>query len=261
MWSSSRCTLPNAFLYAVSLAAIGNAGCGTNCIQGFFNGGNGGGFVSTGTPQSCPLPNVTGTMNAVVLKTVACENCTDAASVRHLFVTLRSVQLRPSPPPDPTPGMDSPDWIELAPRLAGAPLQIDLIGNSSEILVENASVPAGTYREIRVQFLSPSNESIEEPVTKDAAGPSRSNFLVTADGHIQPLHWAGDASELVIPFGTTPGDSLLVLPGSTVNLRLRLEARPVFVSSPEGLKVQYILAGKAEAIRASSPEAVEDSTH
>lgn len=260
MWSSSRCALRNTFLFVATFAAMGTAGCGTNCVQGFFNGGNGGGFVSTGTPQSCPLPNVTGTMNAMVLKTVACENCTDAASVQHLFVTVRSVQLRATPTPGPTPGMDSPDWIELAPHLAGAPRQMDLTGNSSEMLVENAAVPSGTYREIRVRFLSASDESIEEPLTNVAAGPSSSNSLVTADGRVEALHWPGNAPELVIPLGTTSSDSLLVLPGSTMNLRLRLVAQPAFVASPEGLKVQYILVGKAEAIRVPA-EAVEASTH
>lgn len=261
MWSSSRCTLRNTFLFVATVTAIGTAGCGTNCVQGFFNGGNGGGFVSTGTPQSCPLPNVTGTMNAVVVKTVACENCTDAATVRHLFVSVRSIQLRPTTTPGPTPGTDSPDWVDLAPQLASAPRQIDLIGNSSEILVENGVVHAGAYREIRVQFLPASNESAAGSFTQDAGAPSPSNSLLTADGHVEALYWPGNTPEIFIPLGTTASDSLLVLPGSATNLRLRLEARPVFVSSLEGLKVQYILVGKAEAIRAPSAEAMEASTH
>lgn len=261
MWFSSRSTFRNTFLLTAALTAISAAGCGTTCVQGFFNGGNGGGFVSTGTPQSCPLSNVTGTMNAAVLKTVACEKCTGAATVQHLFVTVRSVQLRSSSTPGSTPGTVSPDWIEIAPHLAGVPRQIDLIGNSLEILVENAIVPAGTYREIRVQFLSPSDASAEESFTNDVAGPSRSNSLVTADGHVEALYWPGNALQLFIPLGITPSDSLLVLPGSTINLRLRLEALPIFVASREGLKVQYILVGKANAVRLPPVEAEEVSTH
>jgi hypothetical protein len=242
--------LRNHFPFFLILAALAAAGCGSTCFQGFFNGGNGGGFRG-GNPQSCPVPNVTGTMSAVVLKMSACENCSAATRAEHLFVTVRSIQLHPSP----TVAGDSPDWIELAPHLADDPRQIDLIGDSpSGVLVENALVPAGNYNQLRVQFSATSAETSVEHLLKDACGVKPSNCVLTADGRVHPLRFPNASPELVIPFGATQSDSLLVLPDVHMDMRLRFQPQLAFTSSAEGLKIQYVLAGKADAVRQSSAE-------
>jgi len=251
--------------YAVILMTLAVAGCGNTCIQGFFNPG--GGVRVTSPATSCPVPTVTGTMNAIALKMSTCENCSAATRVEHVFVTVRSIQLRSSP----TVAADSPDWVELAPHLADEPKQIDLIGASpSEILAENAIVPAGNYDVLRVRFSSPSADttaspnSAEELTTKDACGPTRSNCIITADGRVQPLRFPGPSSEILIPLsaaqigtsriGAMEGHSLLVLPDSTIDLRLGLHPQLTFVSTSQGLALSYVLSGSANATRQSSAE-------
>jgi Domain of unknown function (DUF4382) len=245
--------LRNRFPFFLILAALGVAGCGTTCIQGFFNPG--GGVRVTSPSTSCPVPTVMGAMNAVALTMPACENCSAATRVEHLFVTVRSIQLRAGP----TIGADSPEWVELAPPLADEPKQIDLISASrSEVLVEKAAVPAGNYDQLRVRFSSASGgtaespDTAEEPLTKDACGVTRSNCIVTADGRVQLLRFPGAASELVIPLGAAQSHALLVLPDSTIDVRLRLHPQLTVASTTEGLKVQYLLTGKAEAVRSST---------
>jgi hypothetical protein len=78
---------------------------------------------------------------------------------------LRSIQLRPRADDD----ANAPDWLELAPRLAKEPCQIDLMGDAMPvILVESAIVPAGSYREVRLQFFAASPTSAEELPAENA---------------------------------------------------------------------------------------------
>lgn len=248
------CNLRNAFGCAAMFTAIGLAGCGNFCVSGFFNNGNNsnnGAIIVPLNPSSvCSLTKANGTVRAVALKSAVCETCTAAARVEHVFVTVRDIQLRVSPTPD----TNSPEWIEIAPQLASEPRQIDLIGNSvPEILVENAVVPAGSYSEVRVQFV-PGSPADDEMIRSDnACGDTGQNCVLVADGHIEPLGLSGDAPEILLAPESNGSDSLVVLPDSRMDLRLSLEPRRVFYSfGSEGWKLQYVLVGRAAVVRQSS---------
>jgi Transposase DDE domain/Domain of unknown function (DUF4382) len=133
------------------LACLALASCGNTCVSGIFANGTGVILVKNSTPPpACPLSTGMGMMNVAVQKTPACEACTPSIRADHIFVTLQSIQLH-SVFPDST---NSPEWLELAPQLLLQPRQIDLLGDSTpEILVQSALVSAGTYRELRLQFL------------------------------------------------------------------------------------------------------------
>ena len=257
MWFS-RCHLRSSFCCAAMLTAAGLAGCGNSCFVGFSNNGNGGVIVKAGNPgPTCSLSQAYGTMNAVALKSPVCETCAPANRVEHVFVTLRSVQLRPSASDDTS----SPDWLELAPQLANRPRQIDLMGNSMPvILVQSGIVPAGSYREVRLQFFLRSPTSAEELSTENACGETRWNCIVMADGHVEPLRLLGGLPELLIPFQTTESESLVVLPDARMDLQLSLEPHQgTYFSSTEGWKPQNLLVGHATVVRQRSSEA-ENST-
>src|SRR3974377_346601 len=101
-------------------------GCGNSCFVGFSNNGNGVVIVKAGNPPPpCSLPQPTGLMSFLAVKSSVCESC-PAPHPQHIFVTLQGIQLHSSPVAGPT----SPDWHEIAPRLADEPLLIDLIGGS-----------------------------------------------------------------------------------------------------------------------------------
>jgi hypothetical protein len=229
--------------------AMGIAGCGNSCFVGFSNNGNGGIIVKAGNPPpACSLSQANGTMNVVVLKSPVCETCTAAARVEHVFVTLRSIQLGLRASDD----KNSPDWLELAPRLANEPRQIDLIGNSM-ILLANANVPAGSYREVRLQFFPGSSTSAEKLPAENACGEARWNCIFLADGNVEPLGLPGDVPELLILSESIESDSLVVLPEATLDLRLSLEPHQgSYYSSAEGWRPQNVLMGRARVVRQRS---------
>jgi hypothetical protein len=132
--------------------AFGLPGCGNSCFVAFSNNGNGGVIVKAGDPApTCSLSQGTGMVSAVTLESPACASCTAAARVEHVWLTLRSIQIRPSA----SEGTIAVGWIELAPQLANDPRPIDLKGNSPPVLlVERAIVPAGSYTEVRVEYFT-----------------------------------------------------------------------------------------------------------
>ena len=252
----SRCHLRNTFSCAAMFTAIGLTGCGNSCFVGFSNNGDGGVIVKAGNPPpTCSLSEANGTMNVVALKSPVCEGCTAAARVAHVFVTLRSIQLRPSASDD----KNSFDWLELAPHLELR--QIDLMGNSiPAILLASAKVPVGSYREVRLQFFRGYPTSAEKYPGENACGETGWNCIILADGHVEPLRLPRDMPELLIPSQSIESDSLVVLPDATMDLRLSLQPRQgSYYSSAEGWRPQNVLEGRATVVRQRS-FAAESST-
>jgi hypothetical protein len=246
-----RCHFPSLFRYAAMFASIAFAGCANSCFVGVSNNGSGGLLVKAGDPApTCSLSQANGTMNALAVTSPVCETCTPAARVEHVFVSLRSIQLLPGAIDDTT----SLDWLELAPHLAREPRQIDLMGDSMPLmLVEGAIVPVGRYREVRLQFFVASPESAEKLPAGNACGETRWNCIVLANGHVEPLRLPGDAQELLIPWPSVEGDSLMVLPDARMDLLLSLEPHQgAYFSSKEGWRPQSVLVGRARVVRQRS---------
>jgi Domain of unknown function (DUF4382) len=238
-------------------AAIGLAACGNSCFAGVSNNGNGVVIIKAGNPPpSCPFSQGMGTMNVLAAKIQLCETCATTGHVEHVFVTVRGIQLRS----DSTSNTDSSGWIELAPQFASEPRQIDLTGSSiPEILVMNAKVPAGNYRELRLQFSPGSPTSPEELPANDPCGAASANCIVMADGHVQPLLFAGDTPELLIPSQNGASNSFVILPDSTTDLQLTLMPHQIARSSDsEGWKLQSILVGHVTAVHQSSLDSQND---
>lgn len=245
-----RYSLWDTFCCAVIFTAIGLAGCRNSCFVGVSNNGNGSVIVKAGDPPPvCSLSQANGAVRAVALKSPVCESCTASARVEHVFVTLRSIQLCPSATADP----NSPDWLEIVPHLANEPRQIDFMGRSMpEILVESAMIPAGNYRQIRLQFLADSPANAEKLPADNACGQTRWNCIVMADGHVEPLHLPGDVPEILITTQSREIDSLVVWPDTRMDLWLSLEPRQVVYSSgTERWKPQNVLVGRVTAVRQS----------
>lgn len=149
-----------------------------------------------------------------------------------------------------------PIGSKLPPDLANEPRQIDLVGDAvPEIVVQDAIVPAGSYSGVRLQFFSGSPASAEELLSKNACGGTRWNCIVKADEQVEPLHLLGDVPELLITFQSNESGSLVVLPDARMDLRLSLEPRrEYYFSDSEGWNLQYVLAGRAAAVRQRSFE-------
>jgi hypothetical protein len=247
----SRRHVRSTFRCAAIFTAIGLAGCGNSCFVGFINNGNGS-FTAGNSAPPCSLTQVNGMLNVVAVKSLVCETCAPAARVEHIFVTLRSIQLRPGSSDD----TNASDWLELAPQLANEPRQIDLLGNSMPvILVENAIVPAGSYREVRLQFFPGSLTNAEELPVENACEGTRWNCMVMADERVEALSLPGDVPELLIPSQSIESGSLVVLPDARVDLQLSLEPHQgSYFPSTVGWKPQNVLVGRAVVVRQRSFE-------
>ena len=241
----------NTFLIAALLLSCRVlTSCGTTCFAGVIN--NGTGTVITSNPPSvCPFSPGTTTMNIVVAKSQLCETCTASSQAQHIFVTLTSMQLHSVFPDSP----NNPEWLELAPQLAHEPRQIDLLSDKTpEILVKNASVPAGTYSELLLQFAPDTNT----PAVPDAlpgetsCGQNRTNCMIMADGHTEELHFTANAAspQLRLPLQFNGTTALAVVPGANVDLRLSLQPQQVSSVSPsQGWQIHHVLMGTATASR------------
>jgi hypothetical protein len=235
-------SLRNFSSYTAVIAAIGFAGCGNTCFFGFFNSSTGVVAVTVGnSPPACPPTTAKATMNVVVHKSRVCDTCPADDRVEHVFVTVQSIQLRPAVLDD-----TSKDWIEIAPEVAKEPRQIDLVGDPLlERLVENAIIPAETYRDMRLRFCSDSGSG-QECRTDTACGGMLRNCVVMADGRAEPLHWPGGTPQLVTDIRIPEGLSLAALPDSIIDLQVSLEVRRGFnAASIQQSKLQNVLGGSA----------------
>ena len=248
-------SLRGAFLSGAIFLAAFVAGCGNFCLTGVANNGNGTVGVSAGNPPpTCSLNQGNGMARVLALKSSACEECTASARVAHVFVTLRGIQLHPSSLAD----ADSPDWVELIPVLKSEPRQIDLMdGTIPEILSEGTAIPAGNYRQIRLQFAAQDSESGrgQEFMASRTCGTTRSNCMIMADGLVKPLHFSGAEPEIRISGARLADGMLVVLPDARIDLRLRLQPdEVVYSSSQERWNPQTELVGSAATGAQGSPE-------
>jgi hypothetical protein len=239
-------SIRNTFLSAVVvLACLALASCGgATCVAGIFANGNGVIFVKNSTPPpACPLSTGMGMMNVTAAKSQICEFCTASSRPEHIFVTLKSIQLHSVFPDSP----DNPQW--LAPQLLRESRQIDLLSDSTpEILVQSASVPAGTYRELLLQFLPEAPADLDALPAENSCGHNRRNCMLMADGRVEELHFTGngDSPELLLPLQYNGSSALAVVPGAKVDLRFTLQPQQVFADSPsEGWQIHYVLVGGA----------------
>ena len=240
----SRFPFQTIFCCAAIFLAVGLSGCGNSCYAGFSINGNGGFIVVAGNPPpACSLSHVNGTIRVVALKSPVCESCMPATRVEHAFVTLQGVQLLPLAGDD----TNSPDWLELAPQLAKEPRQIDLMGSSLPVILqESTTAAAGSYREVRLQFVSGSSMSAETLPSENGCGGRLWNCMVMADGHVQAIRLPTDRSELSIPSQNMESGPFMVLPDTRMELRLSLKPQPLaYFSGAEGWTLQNVLAGHA----------------
>lgn len=213
-------------------AAIGLTSCGNTCFQGISNNGNGFVIIKSGSsPPPCFQTKTFGMMRIVVTRTPACQTCTTAARLEHIFVTLKSIELRSTNANDANPA----EWIAIP--AANEPRQIDLLGDlAPEVLADNLLVPAGNYSAMRLKFISDSPAS-PKPQSENACGNSGS--CIVREGRAEPLLLPGDALEVAFESGT-----LVVLPETLIDLRLTLEPRQVYMSSAQGLEARYTLSAQ-----------------
>jgi hypothetical protein len=167
--------------------------------------------------------------------------------VEHLYVTLRGIQLHAGVVAE----QDSPDWIEIAPELAKAPRQLDLLGETgAEVFAESAMIPVGSYRQVRMEFVPDFAGEDGRGDVESLCGAGRRNCVVMADGSVEMVQWNGDVPEVLVRGEGVEGGAVAVLPDMTVELRISLQPQQVFsISRSAGWVPQAVLVGRAAAVR------------
>jgi hypothetical protein len=236
-------------LRAVALASCASVcGCGDTCFRFSSNSGTGNIQVVAGD-SPCRLAKPMGTVQFRIGSSSASSpgsgtaSGTGSGAVRHVFVTLRGVEAHE----DSSAAMDSPDWQQLAPDLAEHPVQVDLLAplNASTVFPVDTSigVPAGVYRQIRMQLLLLSGVEIPE---QNACGNSYWNCAVLTDGTTRPL--VIGAEERPEAFGNRAirisvdqisGGAVTILPGAARNYEMWIEPH-LLVNSTRGDAVRLI---------------------
>ena len=224
---------PRISRLAAIFIALMLVGCGDTCFSGLTNTGTGVVIVKAPNPAGCPLTKANGIVRMVAARTPRCTVCTPAARIEHHFVTLQSIELGLSEPDGTHPA----EWIAIP--VTSEVHRIDLIRDSdsaSEVLAEDAAVPSGSYRAVRLTFLAQSSSSTNE--ASDAVCGNTANCIVRGDGHGEPLLLAGNTLEVEL------GSPVFVLPDARTELQLDLEPRLVFMSSATGLEARYTLGAQ-----------------
>jgi hypothetical protein len=170
-----------------------------------------------------------------------------SSKIRRIFVSLRSIQVHPSAIADDA----SPDWQELMPQLPGQPLQVDVMSGPAgsgerQALGETGTIPAGTYRQLRLRFVPNQPASENALPERNACGSAGFNCVVTEDGRIQPLLFQGAAPELRITSERIAGGLVLIPPDSSSTLIIDFIASWSLSSSVgEGMRLLPTLGGTA----------------
>lgn len=227
-----RGTLQKLFFFAVVCAVANTTGCGNSCFVGFSNNGNGGIIIKGGNPPPvCTLNQAQGMVRLSLAKEQACVNCAPAESPQHIYLILRGVQIQPAA----TGEVESTDWIELAPDLSTQPRRIDLMMGKApaELLSEAPQIPADSYSRVRLQFAA-------EPGSGDFECGEVASCVVMANGQIKPLRFTDQPQVLLRAAANS--DALIVLPGSTTELQIRVglqafDKHPDIISGDETARV------------------------
>jgi hypothetical protein len=202
-FQDSRTLFTLGFLAAVSLVTFMAVSCsgGNTALQTSSTGMV---QVSISDPPSCMPPS---------------------GQFTHVFITVRSVQAHTSAAADD----NTSGWQELAPQLANQPMQIDLFSSPQTncILAQlgSASLPVGTYQQIRLLLLSNSPSAQSAVPSSNACTGNGFNCVVLSDNSIHQLDLSSqDNTGLKIPPGQIVGGPITVAAGQSVDLNIDFNA-------------------------------------
>ena len=184
------------------------------------------------TQMQTPTTNM-GTVNVSISDPPSCMP--PNGSFTHVFVTVRSVQAHI----DPNAGDDSSGWQELAPQLASNPMQIDLFSEPQTTCVlaqlGSASLPVGSYQQIRLLLVSNNPAAGAATPTSNACAGNGFNCVVLSDKSIHELLLSSQANTgLKIPPGQIVGGPLQVMAGQSVDLNIDFNACASIIQEGNG---------------------------
>ena len=173
---------------------------------------------------SAPMPTAgTGTVMVSISDPPSCMP--PNGSFTHVFVTVRSVQAHI----DPNANDNSSGWQELAPQLASQPMQIDLFSKPQTncVLAQlgSASLPVGSYQQIRLMLVSNTPAAGTATPASNACAGNGFNCVVLSDNSVHELQLSSQSNTgLKIPPGQIVGGPIQVAAGQSVDLNIDFNA-------------------------------------
>lgn len=190
-------------------------------------------IASCGGGSTMPPTNAMGT---VVVSLSDPPSCMPPNGVfDHVYVTVRSVQAHI----DANATDGSSGWQELAPQLGNAPMQIDLFSKvqTNCVLAQlgSASLPVGSYQQIRLLLVSNSPAASDPMPSTNACAGNGYNCVVLSDSSIHELQLSSqDNTGLKIPPGQIVGGPLQVMAGQSIDLNIDFNACASIVEQGNG---------------------------
>jgi hypothetical protein len=223
-----------AVLCAILFPSLVLIGCNNTCVVFISNPG---GTISGNTP-TCSLNEAKGNVRVRITSPLALPANGESARIQHIYVTLRGVEANPNAIADD----DSPDWQELAPKLATQPAQLDLLARSRDTRELDPSdyvaVPANAYRQVRLR-LSPNQSDASDPAPEEnLCGSLGLNCIVTSDGSVRPLVLDPGPSQIQISSDHIAGGFFRVFPDTSANLEIEFNPQSSrFIPADEAVRL------------------------
>ncbi len=211
-------------------------GCNNVCVTGISNPPTGTLIVNVNS-SGCKLSRANGTVRLQLSASSIPSGGSRLPTVQHVFVSLRGIEAHPSSIADD----GSPDWQELAPKLAKQPVQVDLVAPAADACSSNlfgeATVLPDTYSQIRLSLVPNQPAPSELLPEENACGSVGFNCVVTADASVRPLVLDGGAPELRIASEHIAGGFFRVLPDTNTDLAIEFNLY-ASLTSPAGEAVR-----------------------
>jgi len=174
-----------------------------------------------------------GAVNVSISDPPSCKN--PNGNFDHVWITLTSVQAHI----DPNATDSSSGWQELAPQLASAPMQVDLFSSTQTncVLAQlgSASLPVGSYQQIRLMLLSNSPDASAATPSTNACAGNGYNCVELTDQTIHQLDLSSQANTgLKIPPGQIMGGPIDVTAGQSIDLNIDFNACASIVKEGNG---------------------------
>ena len=230
------------------------AGCNSDtCFVGVINAPGTGVAVGTGNlPSVCSGLQTPVAMSLAVQLAPVCTGCSATRQVSSLHLTVIGVELHPGAAADE----NSPDWQEIAPNLARAPLELDLMQHAaSDSVAAHAEIPghlpAGRYYQLRLRLLDDaSSQSVHLPANHFCHA-SGSSCAITASGDIHALQSIDGAHYMRVEVSSP----IEVRAGQPNTLRMELSPEWTLQKSSSGaMEAAPLLRGRIVDESTSSTE-------
>jgi Domain of unknown function (DUF4382) len=168
---------------------------------------------------SCSDGSKPGTVNVSMSDPPTCA--APQGLYRHVYVTVNEVLIHQSA----NASANDSGWVSLTPGLSNAPIQVDLLGVSSQCflaMLGSSGIQPGTYQQIRVIL---ANNSVS--VNNNKCGNVANCLMLTSDPSNAPqaLQLSSESQTgIKIPSGQIAGGSFTIGSGQTKDLNIDFDA-------------------------------------